>query len=79
MPVIELLMSNGAMIDVKDKYGWTPLHKAAAFKGQEEAAICLLDHAADVNAKDNKGFTPLLKKAISLLSTSLSSVELISI
>ena len=71
-------MSNRAMIDAKSELGQTPLHRAAG-EGQKEAAVCLLDRGADVNTKDKGGFTAMGQRAISLLSNSLSSVELISI
>jgi ankyrin repeat protein len=66
-------------VDAGNIIGSTPLHEAA-FNGHKEAAICLLDHRADINAKRDSLLSPvLLKKAISLLSISLSSVGLISI
>ena len=52
VPVMQLLISKGARIDVRSKHGQTPLHQAAGY-GQQEAAICLLDHGADANAADN--------------------------
>ena len=59
VPVMQLLISKGARIDVRNKLGQTPLHQAAGH-GQQEAAICLLDHGADINADDNAGVTPLM-------------------
>jgi ankyrin repeat protein len=48
VPVMQLLISKGARTDVREKLGKTPLHQAA-FYGQQEAAICLLDHGSDVS------------------------------
>ena len=72
-------MSKGSRIDVRDKDGWTPLH-TAAFRGRQGAANCLLDHDSDLMQSAIRGAllsSSLLNKNISLLSTSLSSVELI--
>ena len=62
VPVIEPLMSKGARIDVRDKFGLTPLHMAVIM-GHKEASICLLDHGADINTKCNLGSTPLSSSA----------------
>ena len=43
----------------RNKYGWTPLHKAAQANNKSGAYICLLANGVDVNAKDKRGFTPL--------------------
>jgi ankyrin repeat protein len=56
VPVMQLLISKGARTDVRDKLGQTPLYHAAAC-GQQEAAICLLDHGADVNAAGDQGLS----------------------
>ena len=44
------------------KNDWTPLH-SAAYSGQTQIAVLLLQHGADVHAKDNKGWTPLHRTA----------------
>jgi ankyrin repeat protein len=62
VPVMQLLISKGARIDVRSKHGQTPLHQAA-FYGQLEASGCLLDHGADINVADDLGFTPLMYAA----------------
>jgi hypothetical protein len=44
--------------NVKDGWGWTPLHNAAWW-GHKEIAELLLANGADVDAKDEDGYTPL--------------------
>ncbi|KAH8890019.1 hypothetical protein GQ53DRAFT_626756, partial [Thozetella sp. PMI_491] len=52
-------------LEAKDKYGWTPLWRAAA-NGREAVARLLLDKGADLEAKDNQyGRTPLGSAATS--------------
>ena len=48
----------GTDVNVKDGWGWTPLHNAAWW-GHKEIAELLLANGADVNAKDDGGDTPL--------------------
>ena len=50
-----LLLDHGANVNIKDKYGLTPLHRAKT----EEQTRLLLDHGADINAKNGWGITPL--------------------
>ena len=45
-------------MNAKNKYGTTPLHKAA-FYGHKEIAELLIANGVDVNAKKNNGRTPL--------------------
>lgn len=52
------LVEKGADVDVKNKYGATPLH-IASIRGNLEIAQFLLDHGADVNAQVVNGLTPL--------------------
>lgn len=55
---VELLLSKGANVNVKNDVGWTPLHSAAA-QGHKDMAELLLSKGANVNAKTDKGHTPL--------------------
>jgi ankyrin repeat protein len=63
VPVMQLLISKGARIDVRSKHGQTPLYQTA-FYGQQEAAICLLDHEAGVNAGQASRGTDSLARCI---------------
>ena len=59
LPVLtRFLLTQGAEVNAKDKYGDTPLHNAAWTDASSTAKV-LLDHGAEVNAKDNAGWTPL--------------------
>ncbi len=52
----------GVDVNVKDKYGMTPLHNAVGNgirKGHKETAELLIAKGADVNTKNNNGGTPL--------------------
>lgn len=53
----ELLIQNGADVNVRGRDGGTPLH-SAAFLGQTGTAELLIRNGADVNAKNHKGETP---------------------
>ena len=58
------LIANGADVNVKDKYGWTPLHHAAFDSINDahnaaEIVKLLIANGADVNAEDMLGITPL--------------------
>lgn len=56
--VIELLLKNGADVNVKNNEQWTPLH-AASYFGYLDVVQLLLDRRADVNAKNNYGNGPI--------------------
>jgi cytohesin len=51
-------LAAGADVNMKDDWGKTPLHKAAAYGGKEVTEL-LIDAGADVNAKNDEGRTPL--------------------
>jgi ankyrin repeat protein len=46
--IVELLIAEGADLDVKDKDGWAPLNNAVK-KGHEKIVELLLDKGANVN------------------------------
>ena len=71
--MIELLMSKGAKLDVRDKEGSTPLHYAAV-NGHKEAEASLLDYGADVNALSVNVGTPLM---IAILKNCLPVIDLL--
>ena len=52
------LIANGAEVNAKNNFGWTPLHYAAQGKAAA-AAKTLIDSGAEVNAKNEGGWTPL--------------------
>lgn len=56
--IIELI-SNGADVNAKDSYGWTPLMKATD-SNKIEIMKLLIENGADVNAKNTHGRTPLM-------------------
>ncbi|XP_058449295.1 ankyrin-1-like, partial [Malaya genurostris] len=61
--ILKFLVRNGAEINAVDKYGKTPLHRAA-YKGQLELVKLLIEHGANKNAIDDQGCT-VLHEAVS--------------
>ena len=59
----ELLVREGADVNLKDHNGVTPLHPAIARSGSIDCTLPLVSAGADVNAKCHKGETPLIKAA----------------
>ena len=57
--VVQLLLSKGAEVNAKMRWGETPLHVAAE-KGHTHVANLLIVKGAEVNAKTLEGSTPLL-------------------
>ncbi|XP_072918141.1 protein phosphatase 1 regulatory inhibitor subunit 16B-like [Hemitrygon akajei] len=56
--VAELLLENGAKVNIKDNDGWEPLHAAACW-GQMQIAELLTAHGASLNAKTYLKETPI--------------------
>ena len=55
---VEVLLKQGAEVNAKDKYGWTPLHHAA-WNNAAATAEVLLKQGADIHATNKNGWTPL--------------------
>ncbi|KAJ3494179.1 hypothetical protein NLG97_g4251 [Lecanicillium saksenae] len=60
--ITDLLLKNGADINIKDGHGQTPLFQAAEY-GREAIAELLLKNGANIDAKDHLGQTPLFRAA----------------
>jgi ankyrin repeat protein len=58
LPEVSRLLSVGADVNAKDRYGWRPLHAAACLE-QVQVIKLLREHGADTDAKDNHDWTPL--------------------
>ena len=56
--VVQLLVENGAEVDIKSGDGATPLHSAAFF-GRTDVAKLLLENGADPQTRNNDGATPV--------------------
>ncbi|MEG4228888.1 ankyrin repeat domain-containing protein [Microcoleus sp. N9_B2] len=60
--IAELLIANGARVNVRNAKGQTPLYRAIAI-GHNEIAALLINNGTDVNNIDGSGTTPLHKAA----------------
>jgi len=60
--IAELLIANGARVNVRNANGQTPLYQAIAI-GHNEMAALLINNGTDVNNIDGSGTTPLHKAA----------------
>lgn len=52
------ILANGVDVNIKDKYGNTPLHFALEY-GTYDSVLFLLENGADIEAKNNRGVTPI--------------------
>eukprot|EP00698_Gefionella_okellyi_P019392 TRINITY_DN5940_c0_g1_i1.p1 TRINITY_DN5940_c0_g1~~TRINITY_DN5940_c0_g1_i1.p1 ORF type:complete len:1275 (-),score=349.80 TRINITY_DN5940_c0_g1_i1:26-3850(-) len=57
-PLVEMLLDAGAVIDVPNKHGYTPL-QWASFEDMRKVALLLMKHGADIHHQDELGRTPL--------------------
>jgi len=81
---VQLLLSQGANVNEKNRMGWTPLH--TAIRNRRLALIePLIAKGADINAADNRGQTPLMaaiyigqKDAVELLIAKGADVNLMA-
>lgn len=81
--IVSLLLANGADINAKTSYGWTPLHFAAQL-GYSDMAELLITKGADIEAKHTYGRTPLFiaslnnhKDIVNLLIANGAKVDIV--
>ena len=60
---IRVLISEGADVNAKNDYTWTPLMYAVGYTNGSEIVTLLIEAGADVIAKDGAGWTPLMYAA----------------
>ena len=69
---IKTAIKNGADVNAKNKYGYTPLHEAA-YRKHPEICKLLIQHSADVNEIDKYIHTPID------IATGLNYLELVNL
>lgn len=60
--LIEMLLTNGAVVNIKNYLGFTPLHVASSYSNLKirfEMVALLLKHGADMHAINKEGVSPL--------------------
>jgi ankyrin repeat protein len=72
--VLQLLLSNGAIVDAKDRHGQTPLHWAACIDYPTGVRL-LLDHGADIQAQ--AGVSRVTPLHMATKGASASAVQLL--
>ncbi len=60
--VVELLLANKALVDIRDGQGHTPL-LMAAYNGHTDVVRMLYKKGAEIDARDGQGKTPLIHAA----------------
>lgn len=58
--MVDALIKNGTDVNVRNKFGLTPLHFAAD-NGHAPTALMLIRSGADINSEDNEHWTPLCR------------------
>ena len=57
--IIQLLVTEGANIEVEDKHGYRPLHVAIVEDQKDMVEFLINNHRASVNVRSREGITPL--------------------
>lgn len=62
------MLKRGADVEMRNKWGETPLHHTAA-RGNLESSMFLIDNGADINAVDEFGETGRVTQMLSLIDS----------
>ncbi|ORY78787.1 ankyrin, partial [Neocallimastix californiae] len=76
IPIVKLLINNGADIEVTFSEDVSPLHYAIYF-GKVSMIKALLNYGANVNKKDNDSKTPIIYAFENINEDSLSIIKLL--
>lgn len=55
---VDVLVTNNARLNMRNMYGWTPLHHSA-YNNNSVLITCFLEYGAEPNAQSGVGHTPL--------------------
>jgi hypothetical protein len=84
--IVRILLNNGADIEKKNEYGFTPINTAAETHGNAEIISLLLKNGADPNEPNIFGNTPIynaanngFKEAVNVLLSGGANVDIMAI
>ncbi|KAL0276599.1 UNVERIFIED_CONTAM: hypothetical protein PYX00_004142 [Menopon gallinae] len=65
LEIVKFAVEDGAPVDARDVYGWSPLMRAVILKASREVIEYLLENGGDVSDTDGRGQTLLMQAVLS--------------